>query len=60
MRERLRAMISKRSADFADIRYEIRKQTVISFSGKEIKQVNASATDGYVVRARSGTGFSSA
>ncbi len=60
MRERLRSMISKRTADFADIRYEIRKQTVISFSGKEIKQVNASATDGYVVRAQCGTGFSSA
>ncbi len=60
MREKLRSMVSKEPADFADIRYEIRRQTVVSFSGREIKQVNASATDGYVVRALRGTGFSSA
>ncbi len=60
MRERLGQMLSKVSADFADIRYEIRRQTVVSFGGREIKQVNAGSTDGFVVRARRGTGFSSA
>ncbi len=59
MLERLRSFIGGAEADFVDIRYESRKQTVVSMSGREIKEVSASGADGYVVRALKGTGFSS-
>lgn len=59
MFEILRAVISKTTADYADIRYEIKKDTRISFQGKELFQIGSNSTDGSVIRALKGGGFSS-
>lgn len=60
MLERLRAMIDGVHAEFIDIRYEIKTETLISFAGKEIRSVGSNRTDGYVIRVGRRGGFSSA
>jgi len=60
MLDKLKAMLSKLDADYADIRYEIKKETVISFNGKELSQIGSNSTDGYVVRALKNGGFATA
>lgn len=60
MLDRLRSMISGIKTDFIDIRYEIKTETQISFTGKEIQGVGSNRTDGYVVRVGKNGGFSSA
>jgi len=59
MFDKLRAVLGKLDVDYADIRYEIKKATVISFDGKELTQIGSSSTDGYVLRALKDGGFSS-
>lgn len=46
----LKKIVKEVRADYVDIRYEIRKDTVIAFNGKELSQVGSNSTDGYVVR----------
>lgn len=60
MLEKLRAMISGVHAEFIDIRYEIKTETLISFTGREIRSVGSNRTDGYVIRVGRQGGFSSA
>lgn len=60
MFNKLRSILSKADADYADIRYEIKKDTTISFSGKELTQIGSNSTDGYVVRVLKDGGMSSA
>ncbi|MEO0092201.1 MAG: TldD/PmbA family protein [candidate division WOR-3 bacterium] len=60
MLDRLKTILSKIDADYADIRYEIKKETVIVFNGKELSQISSNATDGYVVRALKDGGFATA
>ncbi|MBN2607806.1 MAG: TldD/PmbA family protein [Candidatus Fermentibacteraceae bacterium] len=60
MLDRLRSMIDGVRADFVDIRYEIKTETLVDFVGKEIKSVGSNRTDGYVVRVGRKGGFSSA
>jgi TldD protein len=60
MLERLRSMIEGVQADFIDIRYEIKTETLVDFVGKELKSVGSNTTDGYVVRVARNGGFSSA
>lgn len=60
MLDKLRAMISGVHAEFIDIRYEIKTETLISFTGKEIRSVGSNRTDGYVIRVGRQGGFSSA
>jgi len=60
MLEKLERFIAGFPADFADIRYEVEKETTIVFSGKDLKEVTASTTDGYVVRVLKGGGFATA
>ncbi len=60
MLDRLMSMIKEVQADFVDIRYEIKTETLISFTGREIKSVGSNRTDGYVVRVEKDGGFSSA
>lgn len=60
MLERLRSMIEGVQADFVDIRYEIKTETLVDFVGKELKSVGSNTTDGYVVRVARNGGFSSA
>ena len=58
MFDRLKAMLSRVEADYADLRYEIKRDTVIAFNGRELVQVGANTTDGYVLRVLSRGGFS--
>jgi len=59
MFDKLREILSKVDADYADIRYEVKKEAVISFSGKELTQIGSSSTDGYVIRALKDGGLAS-
>jgi TldD protein len=36
--------------DFLDVRYEVKSETVVHFSGRDLKEIGENATDGYVVR----------
>lgn len=60
MLDRLRSMIEGVEADFIDIRYEVKTETLVDFVGKEIKSVGSNRTDGYVIRVGRQGGFSSA
>jgi len=46
----LKRLLEKIDADYADIRYEIKKSVVISFAGKELTEISSNSTDGFVVR----------
>ena len=47
---KLKTILSKCDADYADLRYEIKKETVIGFNGKELTQIGSNSTDGFVLR----------
>ena len=55
----LKIMISKVDADYADIRYEIKKEVNIVFNGKELTTVTSNSADGYVLRVLKDGGLSS-
>jgi TldD protein len=55
----LEKIIATTKNDFADIRYEIMRETAISFSGKELTTLSANSTDGYVVRVLENGGMAS-
>jgi len=55
----LTSILSKVDADYADIRYEIKKETVISFNGRALTQLSSNSTDGYVLRVLKNGGLSS-
>jgi TldD protein len=59
MFDRLRKILSRIDADYADVRYEIKKDTVISFAGKELNEIGSNSSDGFVVRALKDGGMSS-
>ncbi len=59
MFERMRSIVSKMDADYGDIRYEIKRETVITFNGKELTQIGSNSTDGFVLRALKRGGLSS-
>lgn len=59
MFEKLQGILKNVEAEYADIRYEIRKDTVISFSGKELTSICSNSTDGFVVRVIKNGGLSS-
>ena len=59
MFDTLRAIISKIDANYADIRYEIKKETKIVFNGNELFNIGSNSTDGFVVRVLKGGGLSS-
>lgn len=52
-------MLSRISADYADVRYEIMGDTRIVFQGRELFHLSTNITDGYVLRALKNGGFSS-
>jgi len=56
--EKLFSLLSKVEADYADLRYEIKKEVQIVFSGPELTQISATTTDGYVLRVLKNGGFS--
>ena len=59
MFETLRSMLSKAGAEYADIRYEIKKETKIVFNGRELFHIGANSTDGFVIRILNKGGLSS-
>jgi len=59
MFEQLRKMLAQADADYADARYEVRKDCIVRFDGKELSQVGSNTTDGFVVRALKGGGLAS-
>jgi len=59
MFEKLKSILSKVDADYADIRYEVKKETSITFNGKELTHIGSNSTDGYVLRILNKGGFSS-
>ncbi|MCK4225665.1 TldD/PmbA family protein, partial [candidate division WOR-3 bacterium] len=59
MFEKLESIISKVNVEYADIRYEKKKDTKIVFNGKELTQIGSNSTDGYVLRVLKKGGFSS-
>jgi TldD protein len=50
MFDNLVSVLSKTDADYSDIRYELKKEIIISFNGREITQLSSNSTDGYVLR----------
>jgi TldD protein len=59
MFNKLRPIISRVDAQYADIRYEIKRETKIVFNGKELTHIGSNATDGYVLRILKNGGLSS-
>ncbi|HEX7319912.1 MAG TPA: TldD/PmbA family protein [bacterium] len=59
MFDRLKKALASIPADYADIRYEIKHETRISFDGKELSQVAINTSDGFVLRVLKGGGFAS-
>lgn len=59
MFDKMQTILSKVDADYSDVRYEIKKETVISFSGKELTRIGSNSTDGYVLRVLKNGGLSS-
>jgi TldD protein len=60
MFEKLRAILGKVDADYADVRYESKKDTVIAFTGRELTEIGLNTTDGFVLRALKSDGMASA
>jgi len=59
MFEKLRSIISKVSAQYADIRYELMRETKIAFNGRELFHAGSNSTDGFVLRVLNKGGLSS-
>lgn len=59
MFDHLRAILSRVDADYADLRYEIKRETSVTFNGKELTQIGSNATDGFVLRVLKRGGFTS-
>ncbi len=59
MFEQLQRILDKVDADYADIRYEIKKVVSISFQGRDLTQIGSNSTDGYVMRVLKDGGMSS-
>ncbi len=59
MFESLKSILSKVDADYADIRYEIKKETQIVFNGKELTTISSNSTDGHIIRVLKNGGLSS-
>ena len=59
MLDELRAVLALASADYVDIRYELRKETKITFDGRELTLMTSNSTDGYVIRVLKNGGLAS-
>ena len=58
MFDKLQKMLGLVRADYADLRYELARETSIDFSGRELTGLAASSTDGYVWRVLVNGGWS--
>ncbi len=50
MFDQLKRMLSKVTADYADLRYELKTETEIACDGRELSLMTSNSTDGYVLR----------
>jgi TldD protein len=57
MFDRLKKILTNIDADYADLRYEKKKETKIGFNGPELTHVTVSSTDGFVLRLLTNGGF---
>jgi TldD protein len=56
--QHLESILTNVRAEYADLRYEIKKEVQFVFSGPELTQISTSTTDGYVLRVLKNGGFS--
>ncbi len=56
--QKLKNILSKVRAEYADLRYEVKKEVQLVFSGRELTQISSTTTDGYVLRVLKNGGFS--
>jgi TldD protein len=56
--QKLIIILSKVRAEYADLRYEVKKEVQLVFSGRELTQISSTTTDGYVLRVSKNGGFS--
>ena len=59
MFDKLKSMLAKVEAEYADIRHEVRNETRIAFNGKELTEIGSNTTDGYVLRILNKGGYAS-
>ena len=59
MREELGRILSSVDADYADLRYETKHETLITFTGRDLTEVGSSRGDGFVLRVLAGGGMAS-
>ena len=59
MFDKLKSILTKVDAEYADLRYEAKKETKIVFNGKELTEVGNNTTDGYVLRVLNHGGYAS-
>ncbi len=59
MFDTMKSILKKVEADYADIRHEKKKETRISFAGKELGEIGSNTTDGFVLRVVDNGGYSS-
>ncbi|MCF7912285.1 MAG: TldD/PmbA family protein [Candidatus Cloacimonetes bacterium] len=60
MIEKLKSLLQRVEADYADIRYETKDTGILQFSNEELTAVTSSRTDGYVIRILKDGGFAAA
>ncbi|MBI4765125.1 MAG: TldD/PmbA family protein [Deltaproteobacteria bacterium] len=56
--QKLKNILSRVGAEYGDLRYEIKKEVQLVFSGRELTQISSTTTDGYVLRVLKNGGFS--
>ena len=56
--QKLKNILSKVRAEYGDLRYEVKKEVQLVFSGRELTQISSTTTDGYVLRVLKNGGFS--
>lgn len=59
MFDELGRLLARADADYADIRYEVKRETRITLSGRELTGLSASSADGYVLRVLKNGGLAS-
>jgi len=59
MFDKLKSMLAKVEAEYADIRHEVKNETRIAFNGRELTEIGSNTTDGYVLRILNKGGYAS-
>lgn len=59
MFDKIKSILTKIEAEYADIRHETKRETRIVFNGKELTEIGNNTTDGYVLRILNKGGYAS-